>query len=158
VSSGRLVAVLGYSNGRRVDDLHPICAARVIRAAEEAGPDDVVLFSGWRRRWRKASEAQLMAQAWEDRTPRVIVDVRARTTYGNAVAISAAAQELSAAEIVLVTSGWHGRRASRLVQAVSGRPVSLAATDERGPTAARLRELACWALVPFQLALVGRRR
>jgi hypothetical protein len=36
--------------------------------------------------------------------------------------------------------------------------VTLAATDERGGIGARLRELACWTLVPFQAALARRKR
>jgi hypothetical protein len=154
----RLVAVLGYSNGRYHDDLHPVCASRLARAEDEAGPDDVVLFSGWRRRRRSSSEAQQMADAWQGCSLPMLVDPRARTTYGNARAIAAAAREVSAPEIVLVTSGWHGRRASVLVRAAHGGPVVLAATDERGSLPARLRELGCWTLVPFQVALAGWRR
>ena len=154
----RLIAVLGYSNGRSGRGLHPVCAARLARAAEEARPGDTVLFSGWQGRQRRASEAELMARAWNGNADRLLVDRTSRTTFGNALAVAATARALSTSEVVLVTSGWHGRRAAALVRAAHGRHVSLAATDERGTIAARTRELACWVLVPFQLALAGGRR
>jgi DUF218 domain len=154
----RLVAVLGYSNGRVEDGLHPVCAARLARAVEEARPGDTILLSGWRRWRRPVSEADLMAGAWTGRTEHLLLDRTSRTTYGNALAVAAAARALSASEVVLVTSGWHRRRAAALVRAAYGRRVSLAATTEHGTLAARTRELACWTLVPFQRALAGRRR
>ena len=46
----RLVAVLGYSDGR-APELHPrVCGTTRPGGCEVAGPDDVVLFSGWARR------------------------------------------------------------------------------------------------------------
>jgi uncharacterized SAM-binding protein YcdF (DUF218 family) len=152
--------VLGYSSGSGAE-LHAVCAARVARAAEEAVPGDAVLLSGWARgRWH-ASEAELMARAWSGSAQRVLVDPRARSTYGNARSVARAARSLGATEIVLVTSGWHGRRATRLVRAAvrdSGPEVRLAGTGERGTLPDRLRELACWLLVPLQAARAGRSR
>ncbi len=154
---GRLVAVLGYSTGGADNDLHPVCAARLARAAEETGLGDAVLFSGWRR-GGAVSEAELMARGWSGRAGQVLLDTGARTTYGNIVGAAAAAREVSAREVVVVTSGWHGRRAGTLMRAAFPHPVVIAATDERGTMRARLRELACWLLVPFQIALVRRAR
>lgn len=156
----RLVAVLGYSSGRG-HELHVVCAARLARAEEEATPGDAVLLSGKARRQRHTSEADLMARAWRGSAERILLDPDARSTYGNARSVSRAAQRLGATEIVLVTSGWHGRRAAALVRAAlrrSGQPVRLVATQERGSLANRLRELACWPLVPFQSAFASRRR
>ena len=160
MSATRLVAVLGYSTGSG-DELHPVCAARLARAAEEAAPEDAVLLSGWARRRRTVAEAELMARAWNGRTSRLLLDQGARSTYGNARAIARAASEVGVSEIVVVTSGWHGRRAARLVRAALPEPaprVSLVATDERGSLAHRARELACWTLVPIQATLAARRR
>lgn len=153
----RLVAVLGYSRGRTESDLHPVCAARLARAAEETKPGDVVLFSGWRRRGAD-SEAELMARTWAGRAGQVLLDTRARSTYGNVVGAAAAARKVSAEEVVVVTSGWHGRRAGTLMRAAFPHAVVLASTEERGTPGARLRELTCWLLVPFQVALVRRTR
>ena len=61
-------------------------------------------------------------------------------------------------KIVLVTSGWHARRASRLLEAAHGDRVLLAATGECWTTGARLRELVCWLFVPVQVALARRSR
>ena len=160
MSDARLVAVLGYSDGR-ADGLHPVCAARLSRAAETAKPDDVVLLSGWARGRRPHSEATLMANAWNGPAGRVLLDFRARSTYGNVMAAASAASALSLGDVVLVTSSWHGRRAAALLRALlrgSGRRVTLAVTSDRGTRAARLRELACWALVPMQAAAALRRR
>jgi len=158
MSRTRLVAVLGYSSGSIDGVLHPVCAARLALAAREAGPADAVLFSGWRRRRTSASEAELMARNWSGRAQRLLVDSAARTTYGNVLAAAAAARSLAASEVVLVTSGWHGRRASTLLRAAHAGRVFLAATDERGTTGARVRELACWLLVPLQVALARHKR
>jgi uncharacterized SAM-binding protein YcdF (DUF218 family) len=154
---GRLVAVLGYSTGSADGDLHPVCAARLARAAEEINPGDAVLFSGWRR-GGAVSEAELMARGWTGRAGQVLLDTGARTTYGNVLGAAAVARQVSADEVVVVTSGWHGRRAGALMRAASSHPVVVAATNERGTARARLREIACWTLVPFQIALVRRTR
>jgi len=158
--SARLVAVLGYSD-RRTRGLHPVCAARLARAEAEARPEDVVLFSGWARGAPESpAEADLMANAWTTPVRARHVDRGARTTLGNARGVARLARELGAAEVVLVTSSWHGRRAAALVWASLGgstTTVRVANTDE--PITARrgLRELAAWTVVPV-LALVARTR
>ena len=161
MSEARLVAVLGYSEGSTNGRLHPICAARLARAAEEVEPGDAVILSGWARRRRPASEAEFMARAWAPPVRRLVLDRTARSTLGNAIGVARAARALGVGEVVVVTSGWHGRRASALVGAAlrpAGPRVVLAATDERGSLGARLRELVCWTLVPAQAALAARKR
>ena len=118
-----------------------------------------MLLSGWRRSRHATSEAELMASAWDGSAERILLDDSARSTFGNALAAAAAAQRLGATEVVLVTSGWHGRRASSLLRAAlrgSGSTVTLMATSERGAARARLRELACWLLVPLLGTLAAR--
>ena len=61
-SRARVIVVLGYSDGGR-DELHPIGAARLIRAAEISTEKDVVVLSGWARVPGTRSEAELMAAA-----------------------------------------------------------------------------------------------
>jgi uncharacterized SAM-binding protein YcdF (DUF218 family) len=102
-----------------------------------------------------------MAEAWSGRPLPLLLDDRARSTYGNAVATARAARQLGVDDVVLVTSPWHRRRASVLVRSAlrgSGSQVATVTTDERSTPAARLRELACWLLVPFQAALAARGR
>lgn len=155
----RLVVVLGYSRGRGAE-LHPVCAARLTRAAEEAIPSDTILLSGWARRRRHASEAELMACAWSGSASEVLLDEEARSTYGNARAVARATRGTTVDEVVLVTSAWHGARAARLVSAALGDSVgrvSLVATEERGSLGNRLRELVCRPVVPIQVALMGDR-
>jgi uncharacterized SAM-binding protein YcdF (DUF218 family) len=157
--STRLVAVLGYSD-RATDGLHPVCAARLARAAEEALPDDVVLFSGWGRSLDLPAEADLMARAWTVPVRARVADRGARTTLGNALGVARLARKLEAEEVVLVTSSWHGRRASALIRAsLVGSPTAIRVVRTDEPTNARrtIRELAAWALVPL-LALVARTR
>jgi uncharacterized SAM-binding protein YcdF (DUF218 family) len=154
----RLVAILGYSDAT-TDGLHEIAATRVRRAADEARPDDIVLFSGWARGARWQAEADLMAARWTAPARARLVDRGARTTLGNAIAVARAARWVGAEEVVLVTSRWHARRASALVRASlngSGARLRVVATDE--PTVPRrgLRELAAWMIVPV-LALVAAR-
>ena len=102
-----------------------------------------------------------MAGAWRGASERILLDPHARSTYDNAVALARSARELGVREIVLVTSGWHGRRAGALVRAAlrgfEGR-LHVTTTDERGSRAHRCRELLCWALVPLQAAMAARRR
>jgi hypothetical protein len=155
VSDIRLVAVLGYSDAR-ADGLHAICAARLRRAEREAGPDDVVLLSGWARGHRPVSEAELMASSWSGRAARIVLDEGARSTLANAVGVARVAKALAAREVVLVTSGWHGRRAAALLRAGlrgTSPTVTLALTDERAAARTLLREAACWTLVPVQRTL-----
>jgi hypothetical protein len=160
VSRTRLVVVLGYSRGA-ADELHEISVQRVRRGEATAGADDAVLLSGGRRRWRRSSEAELMARSWRGPARRLELDLGARSTFGNAAGAVARAQALGASEIVLVTSGWHGRRAASLFRAAfrgTGSELTLVLTEERGALGARLRELACWSLVPFQRPLIRRGR
>ena len=158
MSGPRLIAVLGYSSRDGGTELNRVSAARLARAGEEALPGDTILFSGWRRPRRAVSEAELMSRGWHGIARQVRVDTASRTTYGNVLAAAAVARELSAQEIVLVTSGWHVRRASRLLEAAHGDRVLLAATDECGTAGARIRELVCWLVVPLQAALARRTR
>ena len=157
----RLVAVLGYSEVGGEVELHPVCAARVARAESEAGPNDVVLFSGWARRGRASSEADLMATAWSGRTPRRVVDRGARTTLGNAIAVGRTARRLGATDVVLVTSRWHARRAAVLTRAAllgSGATVRVATTAAGTTPAHGLREIAAWATVPLLVLVAARTR
>lgn len=150
----RLVAVFGCSSWRG-SELHPACALRLAYAAAEATPADAVLFSG------RSVETDLMAGAWRGVSERILLDPHARSTYANALAVARSARELGVREIVLVTSGWHGRRAEALVRAALRGfdcRVRVATTDERGSLAHRCRELLCWTLVPFQAALAARQR
>ncbi len=156
----RLVAVLGYSD-RHDDGLHPVCASRLTRAEREVKPDDTVLLSGWAKRGAGVAEAELMARAWTADARHVMLDGAARSTVGNAVGIARAARWVGAREVVVVTSGWHGRRAFVLTRAaLSGSHVNviLATTDEQGTSRARLRELACWLTLPFVALVAARRR
>jgi uncharacterized SAM-binding protein YcdF (DUF218 family) len=155
----RVVAVLGFSDGTTTA-LHPVCAARLARAAQDARSDDVVLFSGWARGRAPRAEADLMARAWSAPVRARVVDRRARTTLGNALGVARLARRIGADEILLVTSGWHGRRASVLLRAALGRSrttIQLATCPEGATPPRRLRELASWTLVPL-LALAARTR
>ncbi|CAN5338213.1 hypothetical protein BH20ACT13_BH20ACT13_03370 [soil metagenome] len=154
----RLVTVLGYSSVYGGNELHRVCATRLSLAGEEARPGDTIFLSGWRRPRGSASEAELMAGMWDGDMRQVLVDDASRTTYGNVRAAAAAARKLGIREIVLVTSGWHGRRASALLEAAHGDRIALAATDERGTAVTRARELVCWLFVPVQVALARRSR
>ena len=156
----RLVAVLGYSDGTCAA-LHPVCGARLARAAVEAQPDDVVLFSGWARRKEGASEAELMAAGWNRGGRAVLVDRDARTTLGNAIAVARAVRRIDADEVVLVTSRWHARRASVLARAAlvgTGATVRVATADEPTSAPRRLREAASWLVVPVLAAIAARTR
>jgi uncharacterized SAM-binding protein YcdF (DUF218 family) len=150
MSGPRLVAVCGYSDGG--GGLHEICARRLRRAEREARATDIVLLSGWARGRDGASEAELMAESWNGPCRRIVLDRTARSTHGNVAAAARLARSLSARHVVLVTSGWHARRAGTLLHAAlsgSGSTVELATTDERPSRGTRLRELVCWAVVPF---------
>jgi uncharacterized SAM-binding protein YcdF (DUF218 family) len=144
----RLVAVLGYS-GFRGRDLHAICLARLRHAEALAGDDDTVLFSG---------EAELMREA--STRADVVLDSAATTTRENARGVAAAARELGADEVVVVTSAWHARRARVLVQAAVGREVRVASSSPPGRPPFRLavRELACLAVLPLHARGLARSR
>ena len=152
----RLVAVLGYST-RRGEGLHPICAARLAAAEAVAAEAAAVLFSGWSRRRHRPTEAELMDAAWRGPDVRRIADGDARTTAGNVRAVAAAAAELGATEVLLVTSSWHARRARMLAQAALGPSVALdvVTPPPSQPLHLVARELAC--LLPARVAVALRR-
>jgi hypothetical protein len=149
----RVVAVLGYS-GRDTSKLHPICASRLAHAQELAGDGETVILSGWARHPHGTSEAELMRRAWAKPNVVLVTDRTAGTTAGNAVNVATAAEALGADELVVVTSGWHRRRADILFRsALRGRPVRLRVEGAPGPRppAVAARELVCLAFVPFQV-------
>jgi uncharacterized SAM-binding protein YcdF (DUF218 family) len=136
----RLVAVLGYSR-RCSDGIHDVCAERVRHAETVAA--DVVLLTG---------EAELMRGAWNGSGVRLLTDPGARNTTQNAAGIAAAARRLGASEVVVVTSRWHAFRARLLVRAaLPGVSVTSSSPPGRPPLALLAREIACVALLPYQL-------
>ena len=140
--------------------MHEICARRLRRAEQAARPDDVVLLTGWARRRNHRSEAEQMARSWSAPCRRIVVDPDATSTLANVLAAARLARRLKADDVVLVTSSWHARRAAALLRAAlsgSGSRVEIAASDERPSSATRLRELACWLVVPFASVAAGRR-
>ena len=156
----RLVVVLGYSDGGTAD-LHPICAARLARAAELTTTDDVVVLSGWARRAGGQPEAQLMRAAWSGAAREVVVDPVARTTVENLANALNDVRRVEAREVVVVTSSWHARRATAAMRWLLRRRSVAAVRAESPPgrsTRAALRELALWPLLPFQLWQAGRSR
>ena len=156
--AARVVAVLGYSNGR-AGGLHPICAARLRRAVEVATEVDVVVLSGWARGRSELSEAELMRGTWPEGSGRVVCDPLARTTAENAVQVAAIASELAVGEVVLVTSDWHAPRARLLFRAAlrgSGSRVEVVPVSSGRPWRCVLGEVWRWPLVPVQLALARR--
>jgi DUF218 domain-containing protein len=149
----RVVAVLGYS-GRDTALLHPICAGRLRLAHELAVHGEPVILSGWGRRSAGRSEAELMREAWPGPRGHLVCDGTARSTSDNAANVAAAAGELGATELVVVTSRWHRRRARILFRAaLRGQPVRLSVKGAPGPRSPAVvaRELVCLAFVPFQL-------
>jgi uncharacterized SAM-binding protein YcdF (DUF218 family) len=143
--SERVVAVLGYS--RRGDTkLHPVCADRVAHAQRLAVARGTVILSG---------EAELMRAAWSGPDVVLICDPNARSTVDNAANVAAAARTLGARELIVVTSRWHRARTTILLRAAlrkSGIRLSVETADAARPLRLRLREVACLALLPFQLA------
>jgi uncharacterized SAM-binding protein YcdF (DUF218 family) len=100
-----------------------------------------------------------MAEAWHGPPVELVVSPDARTTLGNARATSSLARDRGLDEVALVTSRWHVRRASTLLRAaLHGSDARVVVVPAEGPPArlARLREIACWALVPVA-ALLARR-
>ena len=149
----RVIVVLGYSDGG-TGAIHPVCAARVARAAEIATPDDVVVLSGWARVPGTRSEAELMAGAWSGAAREVIVDPDARTTVGNARNALDDIRRAGAGEVVVVTSRWHAARAKAAFRLLlRGSHVRVRAAHPTEPFALRptLRELPLWLLLPAQL-------
>ena len=101
-----------------------------------------------------------MLAAWRGPGVPLLADDDARTTVGNARAVAAAARELGADEVVVVTSSWHRLRARLLLRAALGPGVKLELVS---PTSTRRplllgREAVCLALLPLQLRAVRRRR
>lgn len=157
--SGRVVVVLGYS-AHGEPGLHPVCRARLEEAARIAGPADTVVLSGWSRDGRAEPEAVLMRAAWRGTAGRLVVDPDARTTAENACNAVDDVRRSGAREVVVVTSPWHAPRARaafRLALRGSGVRVAAASPPGRAPPPARLRELALWPLLPFQVRRAGRR-
>jgi hypothetical protein len=149
----RVVVVLGYSDGGR-GELHPICAARLARAAELSTPDDVVVLSGWARVPGTRSEAELMEAAWSGAAREVVVDPDARTTAGNAANALDDVRRVGAEEVVVVTSRWHAPRAKaafRWMLRGMGVRVTGASPGEPRNVRASLRELPLWPLLPVQV-------
>lgn len=144
--SRRVVAVLGYSR-RRDRGLHRICAERLAHAQGLAGGARAVVLSG-------TPEAELMRAAWSGPEVELICDPDSRSTAQNAANVAAAARALGAEELIVVTSRWHRARV-RLLLAWALRDSGISLTVE-APAGARpplmlARELACFALLPFQL-------
>jgi uncharacterized SAM-binding protein YcdF (DUF218 family) len=154
----RVVVVLGYSDGGR-GELHPVCAARLDRAAEISTSDDVVVLSGWARVRGTHAEAELMRAAWRGAAREVVVDPDARTTVENMANALNDVLRVGAGEVVVVTSSWHAPRAKAALRwllrhtGIRVRSVS----PPGGSRRAALRELALWPLLPFQLWAAGRR-
>ena len=142
----RVVAVFGYS-GLRSAELHHICAERVEHAQTLAEDARAVVLSG-------SPEAELMRAAWTGPKVELVADRSSRRTAQNARNIAAAARALGATELVAVTSHWHRLRAGLLLRWAlrgSGIDVCVAAPAGRRRPVLLARELACIALLPFQL-------
>ena len=153
----RVVVVLGYSDGGR-GELHPVCAARLERAAEIATAEDVVVLSGWARVSGTHSEADLMRAAWRGAAREVVVDPDARTTVENLANAVNDVLRVGAREVVVVTSSWHAPRARTALRWLllhTGVKVRTASPPGRSLRAS-LRELALWPLLPIQLWRAGR--
>ena len=158
MTARRLVVVLGYSDSG-AGELHPVCAARLDRAAEVTTADDVVVLSGWARVPHTYSEAELMRAAWRGAAHEVVVDPDARTTVENMANALNDVLRVGAKEVVVVTSSWHAPRAKAALRwllrhtGIRVRSVSPPGGSRRGAA----RELGLWPLLPFQLWAVGRK-
>lgn len=156
----RVVVVLGYS-GVDPCELHPICAARLARAAEVATDEDVVVLSGWSRMRGRRSEAELMAAAWSGAARAVVLDPVARSTVENAANAIGDILRAGADTVVVVTSSWHAARAKaafRWLLRGRGVHVNVATPLDAVALRDRLRELALWTLLPAQLSRAARSR
>lgn len=144
--TGRVLAVLGYS--RRSDaELHAICAARLARAQELAAGVDTVILSGF-------PEAELMLGAWSGPEVELIPEAESHSTAENAANVAGKTRELGARELVVVTSSWHRLRVEALMRAAlrgSGVRLRVEGADAPRPLGLLAREIACLALLPFQL-------
>jgi uncharacterized SAM-binding protein YcdF (DUF218 family) len=106
-------------------------------------------------------EAELMRASWAGPPVRLIVEAEARSTAENARNIAEDARELGAEELVVVTSPWHRRRVGLLMRAAlagSGIALLVEAPDGPRPTLLLARELACFAVLPVQLARTKSKR
>ena len=149
----KLLVVLGYSDGRR-EGLHPICAARLERAAQVADGAGAVVLTGWARRDGRPPEAELMRRAWRGSQEQVICETEARITAENAAHVARLVRQLGAREVVVVTSWWHRLRAAilfRLLLRETDARVRVVAAGRPWSPRLLLRELACLALVPAQV-------
>ena len=158
MTTARVVVVLGCSDGAS-DELHPVCAARLARAAEVTTQDDVVVLSGWARVPDTHSEAELMRAAWRGTARELVVDPDARTTVENLANALNDVLRVGARQVVVVTSSWHALRAAtamRWLLRSTGIRVRTESPAGRS-TCAALRELTLWPLLPFQLWWVSRR-
>jgi hypothetical protein len=159
-TAGRVLVVLGYSDGGS-GQLHPVCRARLEHAARIAGPEDVVVLSGWARVAHSPSEASLMQAAWTGSAARVVVDEDARTTAENAANAIDDVLAAGASCVVVVTSDWHAARARaafRWLLRGTGIRVAVEAVPLSASHRDRLRELALWPLLPAQLRRARRAR
>ena len=146
-----LVAVLGYS-ARRDDALHDVCARRLRHAEQLVGTADAVLLSGWGRRRNGAGEAELMRAAWNGGDVPLLIDEKSQSTVENATGVAAAARQLDATEVTVVTSRWHAFRARALVRkALPGVEVRTSSPPGRPPVLLLAREAACVIALPYQL-------
>ena len=152
----RLVVVLGYSDGGR-GELHPVCAARLDRAAEVTTSDDVVVLSGWARVPDTHSEAELMRAAWRGAAREVVVDPDARTTVDNMANAMNDVLRVGAKEVIVVTSSWHAPRAKAALRwLLRSTGIRVSAISPPGESRrAMLRELPLWLLLPVQLWQAG---
>lgn len=158
MTATRVVVVLGHSDGGR-GELHPVCAARVARAAELATPADVVVLSGHARVAGTHSEAELMQAAWRGVAHELVLDPDARTTVENMANAVNDILRVGAREVVVVTSSWHAPRATtalRWLVRYTGVKVRAASPPGRSLPGV-LREVLVWPLLPAQLWLAGRK-
>jgi hypothetical protein len=158
VAERSVVAVLGYSTRRR-RGLHPVCERRLRHAEGEAEAASAVVLSGWARHRDGSGEAELMRDAWAGPDVPLVCDVTASSTVENAAAIARAARALDAARVVVVTSSWHRRRATSLVEAaLAGSGIAVVGSASRGSREPflRARELACLLALPVQRRRLAR--
>jgi uncharacterized SAM-binding protein YcdF (DUF218 family) len=100
-----------------------------------------------------------MRRAWQGSAHSVVCDPFARTTAENAFRIAELARASAARDVVVVTSGWHARRARLLFRAAlraSGVRVEVVPARDGLPVRPVLEELSRWPLAPFALALARR--
>ena len=106
----RVVVVLGYSDGD-AGELHPVCAARLARAAELTTDDDVVVLSGWSRVPGRRSEAELMAAAWSGPARELVLDPKPARRRRMRRTRSATSSALEPTRSWSSRRSWHAARA-----------------------------------------------